>query len=307
MGRQAAYLIPIRQGVAEAVGIRAAETLKKGRRGTVVSAFERSVYLSLEEAGDTLVSIGCADFPMGPINLSTTLPTFAGIKPGMPVHANGASLLLGDKAELHVDFAVIKAWRPLPARPWTPEAVARAMVALQSLERDRPEAFTAVIGGGSTVDDFVRRRAAAGAEAMCEWLSGKSSSDGLAQKGVEALLGLGFGLTPSGDDFLVGMLIALAELRDHCRFAALAQIVCAAAPGRTGRVSAAHLAAAIEGMAAEPLHRTVRAILAGGKGLEVALAALDAVGHSSGRDALAGASIVFNAVASDQGMRIVRT
>ncbi len=306
MGRAAAWVTAPGRGLVETAGVRAAETLRHGRRGRVVAAFRRSAYLAFAETGEALVSLGAADFPKGPINVSTTLTAFDAIAPGMPALGDGACIRLGDAALLHLDPARIGIWRPAPARSWTPDAVARGLLALQGRGSGQGSMFVAAEGGGAVIDDFLRLRAAAGVDALSAWLSGNASGDAPVRKAVEALLGLGKGLTPAGDDYLSGALIALAEIGDARRFAVLASVVGHMAPGRTGRVSVAHLLAATEGMAAEPLHCIVRALLAGGEELDAALAALDAVGHSSGRDALAGALTVLESVAFGSASRNCR-
>jgi hypothetical protein len=89
------------------------------------------------------------------------------------------------------------------------------------------------------------------------------------------LAGLGSGLTPAGDDILMGILHALHAWRpdtDLCR-----RLAAAAAP-HTTTLSAALLRAAAAGEASEPWHR----LCAGAPG---AVAAIQAAGHTSGRDA----------------------
>jgi hypothetical protein len=62
---------------------------------------------------------------------------------------------------------------------------------------------------------------------------------------AETLLGLGPGLTPSGDDFIAGTVAALRALRRHSKASALSAVVGVMAPQRTGDISNVHLRAAI--------------------------------------------------------------
>ena len=110
------------------------------------------------------------------------------------------------------------------------------------------------------------------------------------------LLGAGRGLTPSGDDFLAGTLVALHAFGERAAAAPLARAVARHAPRRTSRLSAAHLEAACAGEAIEPLHEAIRAI-AGNAPPERALGALERFGHGSGFDALAGVLLVARAIA----------
>ena len=86
---------------------------------------------------------------------------------------------------------------------------------------------------------------------------------------VDALAGLGPGLTPAGDDALAGILLVAADGE-----AAIA----AAARARTNDIARAFLHWAARGQSIEPVHR----LLAGGG--PAALADLLRFGHSSGAD-----------------------
>jgi hypothetical protein len=111
---------------------------------------------------------------------------------------------------------------------------------------------------------------------------------------VNALVGLGEGLTPSGDDFLVGLLAVLHVTGFlPCR---------AGSPVReqfsqcvrlgTSQLSGEFLRCAFEGHFAEPLVMLVRALCAPESDAWPAHAAtLAAVGHSSGVDAMVGIAL----------------
>ena len=119
--------------------------------------------------------------------------------------------------------------------------------------------------------------------AFQKWLD-----DGEARSPDE-LIGLGPGLTPAGDDFAGGAMIALraagkARLAD--RVAAWALPL---AEHRTSRISRAHLRCAAMGEGHEALHGLLAALNEGDAAIARAMQALDRVGHSSGRDAAAGA------------------
>lgn len=109
---------------------------------------------------------------------------------------------------------------------------------------------------------------------------------------AEALIGLGPGLTPSGDDYLGGMLIALRASARPTQANALWRWLKPRLE-RTSAISAAHLAAAAEGEAHEALHACLLGLSEAEPRWEARLAALDAIGHCSGWDALAGALAVL--------------
>ena len=111
---------------------------------------------------------------------------------------------------------------------------------------------------------------------------------------VKALVGLGEGLTPSGDDFLVGLLAVLhvtgslpcsAALQVHEQFCECIRL-------GTSQLSGEFLRCAFEGHFAEPLVLLVRALWALTTDAWPAHAAtLAAVGHSSGVDAMVGIAL----------------
>jgi hypothetical protein len=111
-----------------------------------------------------------------------------------------------------------------------------------------------------------------------------------------ALVGLGPGLTPSGDDLLSGMLAAFRALGGDAAFAdAAAMALAALAAARTTSISATLLRLAGAGQVAQEAADVVRAI-ASGEALEPAVHTLLGVGHTSGADVAAG--ILAGAVAA---------
>jgi hypothetical protein len=102
------------------------------------------------------------------------------------------------------------------------------------------------------------------------------------------LIGLGIGLTPSGDDYLVGLLAGL-EATDHPARPALAAAIALHGPSRTTAIGAAALGHAARGAYAERLHDVLVA-LAGGRAddLSRTIERAMAYGATSGSDTLVG-------------------
>ena len=119
-------------------------------------------------------------------------------------------------------------------------------------------------------------------EAVERWLAGHTLA-----KETELLVGLGPGLTPSGDDYLGGVMVALRLAGRGGQADALWRWLEPRLKQRTSAISAAHLAAAAAGEAHEALHEVLNGSLEFDK--------LDAVGHCSGWDGLAGAVAVLRA------------
>lgn len=95
---------------------------------------------------------------------------------------------------------------------------------------------------------------------------------------VGQLAGVGNGLTPAGDDVLMGVLYALWAWK---RDASLVQMVAETAAPRTTTLSAAYLRAAAAGEATIHWHKLL-------KGEESAIDRILSIGHSSGADAWSG-------------------
>lgn len=161
-----------------------------------------------------------------------------------------------------------------------------------------PGSLLAVLGGlfpaggfpaPAPAGDLPERILGRGAEAARGIVAGlRAGEAGQVGAGVRLLAGLGSGLTPAGDDFLVGVLLALriANFRREAEIAA--EILDQALP-RTGALSGAWLRAAARGEASWPWHELVLA-LAGGDRHRISAAILSILqtGHTSGADALAG-------------------
>ena len=105
-------------------------------------------------------------------------------------------------------------------------------------------------------------------------------------------MGLGPGLTPSGDDILGGILIALHCLGRLDQAWILWDAIVREAH-RTNRISQAHLYAAAHGMGAEVLHGWIHALQgeADRQTLYSLCERLGRVGHTSGWDAALGACL----------------
>ena len=102
---------------------------------------------------------------------------------------------------------------------------------------------------------------------------------------LSELIGCGPGLTPSGDDILIGALVALHYVGEYRAFDALAKWVRLHAPDATNRISLAHLHAACQAMAVDPLHHFITALFSDKQNLPVTMEHLEAYGHRSGFDA----------------------
>ncbi len=292
----------------------ARDWLARTTAARVLSAFDRTcnliagdgavLALSTPDAGRTPFSLTVA--PAGPA-------PFRHLTAGAPVRVGDGTLALDG---LRVCVAVA------PARPWDPvpdwESVRRALALDPGLLAGLLPLALELAPPGSLLDLYrlpderpVRSarpdrsfigRAAAGAEALARGL--RSGAGEALREGARLLAGVGGGLTPAGDDFIVGaMLAAWAGLAGPGAESRCPAIVEAAAPLTTA-LSAAFLRAAARGECSEQWHTLFESLAVGQIGdwrLEIGdwtpcveIGGVLAVGHTSGADALAGLLWVYN-------------
>lgn len=227
------------------------------RPATVIARFARSAYV---ENAAGIACIGGAGLGSGPLN--AIVPDLARIP------------AVGD--------AVAVAIRG--ARVWRPAAHARIDGArLAVLLRRLPP-----VRGRGLYPGRGRHRE------LREWIA--RGARGPAPPAAAQLIGRGPGLTPAGDDLIGGALVALRVARRHARASRLGAWALRQARRGTSRISREHLACAAQGHGGAALHGLIDALLAGRRGLAAAFVAIDAVGHTSGWDAAAGALLALEAL-----------
>jgi hypothetical protein len=245
---------------------RAAQAAAAAGEGTVCAVFKRSFYL--EFPGAHFVCVGDASLGRGPLN--------ALVRDFLPID-------LGTSVELQTQAV----WQP---RPMTGAARPNLAALRACLDGHvPPEGLGGTILG---MHNGLSVHAQPALEALDRWLAGNALAADVAQ-----LIGLGPGLTPSGDDYLGGVLVALRWVGRPQQADSLWRWLEPRLAGATGAISAAHLAAAAGGEAHEALHQVLEDLAAWqAPDLLPGLARLDAVGHTSGWDALAGAVAVARTV-----------
>ena len=119
----------------------------------------------------------------------------------------------------------------------------------------------------------------------------------LTAKTVHPLIGLGPGLTPSGDDYFGGMMIALHAVGETRICRQLWKLVYPGAKDTSNPISCAHLKAASHGEGSETIHRALSAVLKGcPQGIQNCLSGIDHIGHTSGWDIMAGVVIALEGI-----------
>ena len=285
------------------VGARARERLLlPDFAASVIAAVSRAVYL--QDQGGEILWISPPDsvphrrcILASPAQSSCRVGTACGVRAGL--------LYIGDGLAIEWDRAV----------PWTGEGCGRACLApeeaagalragLALLSRRRqPAGLARIVLGGPRGSDLlpwpisVRERWLDAAGHLVECVVDSERARDLDELFVAArrLVGLGEGLTPSGDDFLGGFLFTRRHLERSdpatawVDWDAWGRFLAEAAP-LTNAISLALLSDLAEGHGPEPLHDLVCEAL--GRGSEALIAQhaarLVEIGGSSGWDLLAG-------------------
>ncbi|WP_271221227.1 DUF2877 domain-containing protein [Streptosporangium carneum] len=247
------------------------QVLESPRRpARVLAAFPSGIYLEIRtELEPHVIAVVTGDAVRLPNAMVTNAP--------MPRVAVGDDAWVGD-GSVEIGGLGLRAhrwWNPAP--PLGPVAPARLASLLPALTElcDRSPRRPGLEGNGAA-----------------ELLAG-GCAEGSLLRGVtaaERLVGLGPGLTPSGDDMLAGLLVALRHLGTAAgaeRAVWLADWLAAAvtfdARGRTTPISATLLHCAARGEASNEVLAVLRGLV-GQQSLEPALHRLLLLGHTSGAD-----------------------
>lgn len=259
--------------------------------GRVHSAFARTINIELDGLGETgwLSLHGPGPIP-SPFGIACETPPALAGRAGASVRLEPGRLLV--EGVLHVpwdqapvDDTALPAEAPMPSI-----SSCGALAGPRVTDGLLPAALALLTGAARPATPI----AGLAAPALARLHAATSAGDAAGcLAAARPLLGLGPGLTPSGDDCLVGWLTGAWVTprlgRGFVDRAGLALLDAAAR--RTGPLSRAFLVAAVAGQVAEPVHRFVTAPD------ESRLAGLLELGETSGADVLAGYLIARHALA----------
>ena len=282
----------------------------------VAAVFDRSLLL---EAAGAFVVIGEKSIGNGPLNLICTEWPLVdwlanGLTEGQRVRVSSDAVLIDGGPVF--DLAGSAIWSA-PSWPigWTADGLAAALRALTVAAQLRApaEGLAALMfeieDTGPTIRTPVARAALLGVATLEDWLAATLSGGedaevmaAAARGAVHGLMGLGPGLTPSGDDLLAGLALALHATGALDAVQQLAAFVDTAPADATSAYSRALFATALDGHSSETMYRVLSKLLEGKlHELPSCLDLLDRVGHTSGWDLLAGALLGLAAVAGAKG------
>jgi Protein of unknown function (DUF2877) len=286
---------------AGSVGIIARDILTPGATVEVTAVFDRSAYLKL--AGG-FVCVGTPEIGDGPINTIVTAPTTAsfaalGFHAGIEGQVDAERIVLDDGPIIELSDATI--WLPPELPAWTPETLSRGLVSLQAMGKQRrPTDGLGCLIFGSVGTESETPTARAAAETLAELRASlpaamRRESAALIARPATLLLGLGPGLTPSGDDLLGGMMLALSALQHITLRDALWDVLAPELGDLTNEISAMYVALAADGLGSGALLRALAVIISNDVANTNAVTVASNIGHTSGWDTLAGIAIVCEA------------
>jgi hypothetical protein len=302
------------------VGRPAARAMADDREWRVCAVFRRSFYC--RSAPGALVLVGPERLGAGPLHVlwAEGSDVFAGVgvEEGMRVGIDCDGARDGVAEPLTLELRDAREWAPPAAPRWQPSSLRRSLDWLAE-NPDRPPTeglgrLLAPVASGridraGAGDSSLLQLARPALAALAGWIHAALGPESMVADPPDAiaeLVGLGPGLTPSGDDVLAGAFIALHGFARVDVAERLEAWLRPRVDGRTGLVSRAHLACAAEGEGATVLHDALAALALGdAPTLVAATSAVGTLGHCSGWDGLVGiaaaATAWLAASADDEG------
>ncbi|MEM7041399.1 MAG: DUF2877 domain-containing protein, partial [Pseudomonadota bacterium] len=274
---------------AASIGLLVPPIVARAGSATVFAAFERSFYLDL---GGPLIAVGDECLSDGPLIIRLSGHAITDLRVETGQHWTATPRRLRRDDGVTIDLTTASIWAPdLPQIPPSPTRLRRGLNHLLDLLRERSLPEDGLLGlvlNDRQVLNAVERAALVPIDALREHLSRRLANGAVDPPPIAGLLGLGPGLTPSGDDLLAGVLITCRHLCEDEVASSLAADIDAAAASATTPISHAHLVAAAQGYAAAPLHDLLHEVsTASQRSSRRTLDAIAKIGHSSGFDAIA--------------------
>lgn len=271
-------------------------------RGQVHSAFHHAVNLQLENGSLlTLVTPGEDDLPQGAHLSGPTGLNFLelGATPHQYVVC-AEGLIRWEALPFQVDLRSAQRWRcnfdalPQTVEPSYLQNNLRLILALlKECSLGEPAGLHpgVLTGAHLTTQSTLNRRAG---EVIGDLIRAARLCR-TSEEAIQNLIGLGPGLTPSGDDFLVGFLAGLWGSSVHHPLRRsftlqLGRVICSVAHERTGKISYTYLFHAARGQFSRRLFELVCLLFTGAPAGQIirATRAVLAGGHTSGSDLLIG-------------------
>ncbi len=248
-------------------------------KGRILGIFKRAIDFSID---DQVVALVIPQLKNGPFHIVVdSIPDW---------NLEGEFSISIDKQLIHIgdwilDFSIAPdIWNPEP--DWRKIKIspiilsnARRLVKEKASHRIKSSPFACIL-----LDDRIES-----ACQLCEGIVG--CDDDLIRHAVSRIAGYGPGLTPSGDDFLAGVMLALhiSNVSHESNFLRTCETIYQSAAARTTKLSRAYLSSASQGQADERWHDFLYSMKEGKiEDLDESLEPILAFGETSGLDMLSG-------------------
>ncbi len=260
-----------------------------GFNGRVHSVFQRVI--NIERPGGGLFTLACRDLDNAPDSVLVDSADFSDVQVVAHQRVTTVGKLMRVGPSLGIQFDAIKAWTgELPLYPHDTSLLRRNLNVLTGhLQRTTDGGgMLRLPTGGSAFEHEVSAALAKRSGCLCEALLCRDLEE--ARVHAKSMIGLGPGLTPSGDDYLVGLFAALNVGRSPglaLRCTCLGMI--AGAELATNAISYAALSKAATGRVRAALSDFIERLLHGTEFDFLApLTRVLAIGSTSGSDIVAG-------------------
>jgi len=290
------------------MGRPARDRMARSRRWTAIAGFRRSLYLRGENG--EIVCLCSYSIDPGPLNIRCALPEaidWRRFDAGTAETAEVEDESLSFGKRIRFCFGRARVWKPARAGGLLDATPARIDAVLDAAAERAPSAGLGAVlrperwpspRERSAISDGLLVAAKPALAALARWIgvacAPREPRTLPPPPRAVGLVGLGPGLTPSGDDFLGGLMIGLRAVNRVDLATGLARLVLPVARRQTGAISHAHLVCAAEGQGGAALHRMIAATAESAPlDIKPRLEAVARMGATSGWDALAGAMLPF--------------
>jgi hypothetical protein len=283
------------------LGVIARQHLSQGQEAVVLGMTSRGAFIRLDSGWVFFLSREAFRGPLT-LNVEGEASGLQRLEDGMPARVVDAGLVF-PLAEILVDVSQAEVWQaPLPPRVFLP-ALQRTEfllnVARQALARQLGSQISAALpillgiesapGEENSSLPYLRRIQALLADRQVAAIVAE----------LEALLGLGSGLTPSGDDLVAGLLLTLRRwghiLAPGLDAQSIGEALLPTAYRKTTTLAANLIECAMQGQANERLILALDGMMTGQPDSQTCAHYLASWGNTSGLDALVGMALILNA------------
>jgi hypothetical protein len=271
--------------------------LKNSRQARVLHVFQTALNLINEH--DQVFSLVTPTIGNGPFSMVVKKANFTNFADSSTtIQIIEHNLWIGD---VPCPCNQITVWWPRP--DWDSlrsqkKYIATQIKSIEALihEHGSADSFSQIFTRTGCKPGYLQNKIAGAARDAIENLSkGLNTQDLLlVQDAVKQLAGLGLGLTPSGDDCLMGVIYGLWSAYPQAFAVQCAKLIYRTAKGKTNHLSTAWLGAAAEGETGEIWHDLFSSFLAQKNALtKKSITRILATGHTSGSDALGGFTLAI--------------